>query len=280
MKTIALHFLSCVLLVQGSPAFACKCVALGDREQAFARSSRVFSGTVLDSRFVHKAQEPHLAVKFRVDRAWKGVQDRTVEIKAGAPHACGFQFFAGQKYLVYASEDGPAFTSRCGFTKPLAQADEDLKALGPGKKPASGLSAADAYAIVAREGSGSGGMTRFFYDINDDGQQDLFLGANAEIGNGGGPFHVFLKKGRSYNDLGVISIQPEALQMSNAKHFGIRDLRTCSHGGSGNYGCVTYVFDGGAFRATDLGQIKAERFPSEIRPTALKIERSDKGFDR
>ncbi len=145
----------------------------------------------------------------------------------------------------------------------------------------SGLpSVANPYELVWQHEDGAAeGLTRFFLDINDDGHPDLFVAANSSIGNGSGAFHVFLRSGGSYRDLGLLPLEPEALELLESKHFDIHDVKTCAHSGGGRYQCSIYEFDGTGFRAAASGDVAAPQVLAELHPAHLTVERTGAQLD-
>ena len=92
---------------------------------ALKQHAAVFTGEVIAT----KNEGNYLGARFRVERAWKGVEaeeilvltDSTVE----SPH-----YRVGQKYLVFAGRrDGKLFTGNCSRTKHVDYAQEDLQQL-------------------------------------------------------------------------------------------------------------------------------------------------------
>ena len=72
--------------------------------------------------------------EMRVERYWKGVKTQEIFLSARGvltPGCCDISLDIGERYLVYAV--GKEMSTRCTRTQLLAKADEDLKALGPGK---------------------------------------------------------------------------------------------------------------------------------------------------
>jgi hypothetical protein len=100
----------------------------------------VFSGTVT----AIEVGGHDKVVTIRVDRAWKGVEAETVTVRTPSGDGpCGYAFQKDQAYLVYANRpeaEGDAkpqlHTNICTRTKPMADAKDDLAALGEGKRPA------------------------------------------------------------------------------------------------------------------------------------------------
>ena len=78
-----------------------------------------------------------MKITFQVTRVWKGPEYRTLIVNTVRSAAsCGYEFQAGQEYLVYTrgTEDSLQ-ASLCSRTQLLSIASEDLKALGEGKVP-------------------------------------------------------------------------------------------------------------------------------------------------
>ena len=120
-------------------AYACKCAEPEAPSAALASAKAVFQGEV--SAIQDTGNE--LVVTLRVPRAWKGI-DSAEEAKVRTRRdsaACGYPFTVGENYLVYASELEPAQDGvslqvlRCGRTRPLAEADDDIRELGLGAIP-------------------------------------------------------------------------------------------------------------------------------------------------
>ncbi len=148
---IAIVFFGTVFFLPNA-VFACSCVADISQKDSFNQAKAVFSGTVLSIQ----DKEGFLGVNFsrreatiQVGETWKGAVAGAVTVATGRDDGdCGFAFQTGEKYLVYAYDASGDYqtglgTNICQRTKLLAQADEDLKMLGPGgtllKKPAGPL---------------------------------------------------------------------------------------------------------------------------------------------
>ncbi len=132
--------LCCAALSWSAPALACDCAALAPA-QAYRRADAVFEGRVLaiepaKAGAPKAGAAPHVA-QLAVVRAWKGVQREQVELLL--PHAgakCDTDLAPQTSYLVYATEhDGGLELQPCSGTRPIAQADADLRALGMGVTP-------------------------------------------------------------------------------------------------------------------------------------------------
>lgn len=113
-------------------AAACSCLAPGPPAQELAAADAVFSGKVV-------SLEPFtegfgkVRVTFELAAVWKGLPegDRVTLTTAADSATCGYPFEDGVSYLVYAYGEGDDLTATlCSRTRPLADADEDLEALG------------------------------------------------------------------------------------------------------------------------------------------------------
>ena len=77
-------------------------------------------------------------VQVRVLRVWKGnFGERATIFTSNAGIGCGYPFARGQEYLAYVvrGAHGHLITSVCSRTRPMAEARDDLAALGPGARP-------------------------------------------------------------------------------------------------------------------------------------------------
>jgi hypothetical protein len=139
--SVALLVFSLVALLPDC-AHACTCGGGGSfREAAMgANSSAVFSGEVID---VEKSLGAPSSATLRVSEVWKGRERETVEVHTGQflpGVSCGYSFKEGREYLVYAywgpqgSPPRPGLkTDICTLTKPLSEADANLRVLGEGQ---------------------------------------------------------------------------------------------------------------------------------------------------
>lgn len=149
-------------LAPASIALACSCMRSSPAE-ALDRSTAVFEGRVLEvtpfeerrdvtleggclddacreslSETTESVEVTGFAVRFSVTRRWKGVDTEEVVVRTARDSAaCGFAFEVGQDYVVYASaeEAGTLSTGLCDRTARVADASEDLDALGTGEVP-------------------------------------------------------------------------------------------------------------------------------------------------
>ena len=146
---LASTFVASVLLAGGpwaGVAHACSC-AQAPLKDEIDRSDAVFSGEV---RGIEEGVTPDGAlsgtvggteatgkVSFAVQDSWKGVTTETVEVYGqGDGVNCYIVFEEGKSYIVYASRgeaaggSAPLEDNECGATKPLADAERDLRVLG------------------------------------------------------------------------------------------------------------------------------------------------------
>jgi hypothetical protein len=115
----------------------CSCAGPRDVPSTVASAQAVFTGRVVSVRNrtvqTPNGPRPRRAVTLRVDRAWKGVESRTVVVLTGQGGGdCGFPFRRGDSYLVYAyGAPGEVLAAgMCGRTAELSRAAADLRALG------------------------------------------------------------------------------------------------------------------------------------------------------
>lgn len=115
-------------------AHACSCVAPPAPMVALGEAGMVFVGTVISIDGSRSGSDP-LQVDFRAEENWKGQATAAVSVStASNSAACGFEFEAGERYLVYADlqDGGKPTVSLCSRTTLAAQASADLADLGPG----------------------------------------------------------------------------------------------------------------------------------------------------
>ena len=117
----------------------CSCVPPGPPREALARADAVFSGRVVSvgeprGEDPGDPGRPHVEVRIVPARRWKGAAADTVTVRTPPNGAvCGYAFEVGREYLVYADGAEGADGLRvylCSRTRPLADAGEDLAALG------------------------------------------------------------------------------------------------------------------------------------------------------
>ena len=114
-------------------AYACSCVSPPPPQEAKEQSVEVFTGEVIDisDGGTDDLGAAALDVHLRVTEAWKGIDQLEVTVQTPEQSAaCGFNFAVGEEYLVYTYETGK--TNLCSRTAAIADAGEDLEALGEG----------------------------------------------------------------------------------------------------------------------------------------------------
>lgn len=121
-------------------ALACSCVIPGSPAAEMSNANAVFAGVVTDLETsaggVLRGDAP-VTVTFEVTQVWKGPRHQTLTVTTASDSAaCGYNFALDQAYLVYAhGDDDELSVSLCSRTAPLANAWEDLYALGEGQLP-------------------------------------------------------------------------------------------------------------------------------------------------
>jgi hypothetical protein len=132
-SSIAATLVAVALLAVPDGVFACDFAEPPPPEQARDEATAVFSGEVVDVGVLGETQE--YAVRFSVERVWKGVSDTEVTVRTHIDEGiCGYPFEDGETYLVYAyGEPDELSTALYHRTRHWHAADEDLNALGPGR---------------------------------------------------------------------------------------------------------------------------------------------------
>ena len=130
---------------------ACSCTNTGTSKQSFDASDAVFLGTVENVAWIYNPPSPtemsgveYYIATLRVKQAWKGVKQPIIKMYTIEGAACGYDFKAGQEYLVYANQTpkegrwplpvGVLTTSVCGRTSPASKFNLDsfIREFGPG----------------------------------------------------------------------------------------------------------------------------------------------------
>ena len=126
------------IMVSGAAiAAACSCIPSPPPKKALEQASAVFAGKVTK---IEPAGDAEKAVTIEIVKTWKGDHGKSVTLyTANDGAACGYAFKKGESYLVYAhlvkrGEEKQLETNICTRTARLADAKEDLKELGEGKK--------------------------------------------------------------------------------------------------------------------------------------------------
>lgn len=124
----------------GAPARACKCRPLSVAE-AGSEATTIFEGRVTkiaDEAQVEGGPPAGKLVTLSLVRTWKGLEnEETITLHTSESSAsCGYPFELDKSYLLYAQGALDALTvSTCSRTRPMAEANEDLAALGAGVTP-------------------------------------------------------------------------------------------------------------------------------------------------
>lgn len=118
-----------------APARACSCMRPPPPRDAADAATAVFQGKVTALQ-VDQPEGAYLAFHvytLEVERVWKGDVVDTLTVRtADNSAACGRPFEVGESYLVYAKDvEGQLSDNLCSRTSKLADASEDLDALGP-----------------------------------------------------------------------------------------------------------------------------------------------------
>jgi hypothetical protein len=125
MRTIKTFLCSvALLLLSAESGFACSCLKVPSIDESFRDADAVFFGQAVDGSY------SGVEVKFRVERAWKGVSFSEVTVLT-SNSSCGFLFEEGESYVVYASKmsGGEYATGACSGTVHIKHAGEQLASL-------------------------------------------------------------------------------------------------------------------------------------------------------
>lgn len=130
MRTAMLALMGVVMFCES--AQACSCAPPPPPPQALERAAAVFSGKVTK---IEQVNDFSKRVTIALDRTWKGVEGAEVAVyTASNGAACGYGFKEGESYLIYTYKtDRGQETNICTRTRGIADAAEDIKALGEGK---------------------------------------------------------------------------------------------------------------------------------------------------
>lgn len=121
--------------LSASAVYPCVC-AIVKPEKKLRKAKAVFIGEVVEIGRNEKPEWAAVAVKFKVERYWKGVKEEFITV-VGAPAtagACGLPVKMGEKYLIYAfkMDEDQLSTDFCASRR-LELAKDDLAFLGKGK---------------------------------------------------------------------------------------------------------------------------------------------------
>src|SRR5262249_41583039 len=121
-----------VLVLSSRTAAACECLGGGPPCQNYFQVDAVFVGTVRAISTIGGTPDATFqrhSVTFTIERAFRGVEGMTVDVATGVGGGdCGYEFKAGERYLVYAYKNGRTgpSTSICSRTRPMSAAGDDL----------------------------------------------------------------------------------------------------------------------------------------------------------
>ncbi|MEP6923396.1 MAG: hypothetical protein ABI954_02935 [Pyrinomonadaceae bacterium] len=110
-----------------------KCAAPGTAREALQNSAAVFIGKINEL----SESDDVITLKFNVERYWKGNKSKTQTVIVNTGPRYSPSLTVGERYIVYAYQDsnGQLTFGRCSRTKLAEYADDDIRALGEGKKP-------------------------------------------------------------------------------------------------------------------------------------------------
>jgi len=129
--------------------------------------------------------------------------------------------------------------------------------------------------VWASDDGGIAGLVRFYLDVNNDKEPELFVAAKAQVNLGGGVFHVFRKNGKSYTYLGKLPyVRPEFIEVSYPGHNGYADLKTHIRQGANQNEVLTYAHDGKSYVLWKQTEVKN---PADIKIKAAQVTTEDSG---
>ena len=144
-KTVFVSFvLAATWLGSPRPATACSCqLDPGTGAPLYPDADVIFEGTALGDAQLTSidlgdgSSWPMYSVRVRVDRYFKGLLGRDIEIVTNDGEHCGFAFERRTSYLVYGrfGEGGELHVSSCSDTMPISEAAQALSSLGMGTAP-------------------------------------------------------------------------------------------------------------------------------------------------
>jgi hypothetical protein len=124
-------------LAVATPCIACQCGQIPDPKQAMAMVPLVVVGRVealreedISPLFSNKI------VRISVERVWKGDAPSDLTLVVGSSDCDYVHFQMNERYLIFveAMRGARSWTaSKCKPTRPLAQAAEEIRLIGPGK---------------------------------------------------------------------------------------------------------------------------------------------------
>lgn len=133
IKTV---ILSTIVLLVTLTVYPCECVVM-KTEKKLRKAKAVFVGEVVEIGSNEKSEWATVAVRFKVERYWKGIKEQFITVVgvSETAGACGLPVEVGEKYLIYAFkfDEGQLITSFCS-SRSLENAKDDLSVIGDGKK--------------------------------------------------------------------------------------------------------------------------------------------------
>ena len=152
-ETIILQFIviPSLVLFLSHDGLACSCRA-PRASKALEGAAAAFSGKVTKVEYLDADEEfvePRIVVTFEIYRSWKGPLNKSAILHTVYNKwTCnGYYFKEGGAYLVFAYKNSEHMAEKfapanhtlganpCGATRPLARAEEELRELGPGRRP-------------------------------------------------------------------------------------------------------------------------------------------------
>lgn len=133
--------------------FACSCIMPGTPQEEITRSDAVFSGKVTQlTPVTNQDGIGSIKVSFEVGQVWKGQIPQELLVETSDSSAsCGYSFESGKEYLVYAySNEGQLSVGLCSRTALLADAQQDITALGQSTAPSAAPEASPVAAPAAQ----------------------------------------------------------------------------------------------------------------------------------
>jgi hypothetical protein len=145
-----LFLLASLLVLPPRPAYACSC-AVWPLPQTIAGADVILLGRVThvdavgwpfrfssDPPFIYQATGGNQRVTIEVSESWKTPLTTPITFITSDPTGaqCGYFFTIGDTYMVYAQQTAQGLQQDfCQRVVPLAQAQADMAALGPGLPP-------------------------------------------------------------------------------------------------------------------------------------------------
>jgi len=107
--------ISMISVHQTIPAFGCSCEFGYDLPEHFDNSVSVFSGKAIKvSKFF---EDFGLKTLFEVEKSWKNVSHKTVEVKSENMTTCGVEFNLNESYLIYSNRpENDIFVGMCDWS--------------------------------------------------------------------------------------------------------------------------------------------------------------------